>query len=270
MMRHAGTCVFALLGDPVAHSLSPAMHNAAFRAMGLDAVYIALRPTAGQLRAIMTTLVRDGGGGNVTIPFKSAAADAGDERGELVQALGVANVFAGTVNRAVRVDNTDVAGIAAAIATLDSQPRTIGVVGTGGSARAVAGVARGFGAAIAVRSRATERAAAFAAWATSIGVPPADWNASDLVINATPLGLRVDDPLPIAPTDIPARAAVLDLTYRPRATTAWIAACDAAGHASADGRVVLLEQGVASWAQWFAGVAPPIDVMQAVLDGHLV
>ena len=176
----------------------------------------------------------------------------------------------GTVNRAVRVDNTDVAGIAAAIATLDSQPRTIGVVGTGGSARAVAGVARGFGAAIAVRSRATERAAAFAAWATSIGVPPADWNASDLVINATPLGLRVDDPLPIAPTDIPARAAVLDLTYRPRATTAWIAACDAAGHASSEQeRVVLLEQGVASWAQWFAGVAPPIEVMRAALHGRL-
>ena len=75
--------------------------------------------------------------------------------------------------------------------------------------------------------------------------------------------------LPIAPTDIPARAAVLDLTYRPRATTAWIAACDAAGHASADGRVVLLAQGVASWTHWFTGVAPPIDVMRAALDGRL-
>jgi shikimate dehydrogenase len=269
MMPRAGTCVFALLGDPVTHSLSPAMHNAAFRAMGLDAVYVALRPTAGQLHAIMTTLVRDGGGGNVTIPFKAAAADAGDARGELTQVLGVANVFGPTTNHDVRVDNTDVAGMAVAIARLGVRPRTIGVVGTGGSARAAVGVARGLGATIAVRSRATDRATAFAAWAASIGVPSSDWSACDLVINATPLGLRADDPLPIAPVDVPIHAAVLDLTYRPRTTTAWIAACNAAGHASADGRAVLLAQGAASWAHWFAGVAPPLEVMQAVLDGCL-
>ncbi len=270
MTIRAGTSVFALLGDPVVHSLSPAMHNAAFRAMGLDAIYVALRPTAEHLHAVMTTLVRDGGGGNVTIPFKAAAARAGDARGELAGTLGVANVFSATADRGVRVDNTDVAGIVAAIAQLGVSPRSVGVLGTGGSARAVVGAARALGAAIAVRSRDSARGATFAAWAGSIGVAPADWSDVDLAVNATPLGLRPDDALPIAPAALPGGAAVLDLTYRPRTTTAWVTACRETGHTAMDGRAVLLAQGAASWAHWFADVSPPREVMQAVLDGHLV
>ena len=76
MEIRGATRVYALLGDPVAHSLSPALQNAAFRALGLDAVYVALRCEASALAALMASLVRQGGGGNVTIPHKAAAARA--------------------------------------------------------------------------------------------------------------------------------------------------------------------------------------------------
>ena len=68
------TRVFAILGDPVAHSLSPAMQNAAFRVLGLDAVYVPLRCSAADLPGLMASLARAGGGGNVTIPHKAVAA----------------------------------------------------------------------------------------------------------------------------------------------------------------------------------------------------
>src|SRR4029079_18368389 len=72
------TRVYALLGDPVAHSLSPAMQNAAFRALGLPAVYVPLRCESAGVPALLRALTAAGGGGNVTIPHKEVAAGAGD------------------------------------------------------------------------------------------------------------------------------------------------------------------------------------------------
>ena len=75
MSRLSPGRVFALLGDPVAHSLSPRMHNAAFHALGLPAVYVALRVRAADLAPLMHVLAANGGGGNVTVPFKAPAAE---------------------------------------------------------------------------------------------------------------------------------------------------------------------------------------------------
>jgi shikimate dehydrogenase len=71
------TRVFAILGDPVAHSLSPAMQNAAFRLMGINAVYVPLRCSAEDVPLLMASLARAGGGGNVTIPHKTVATRSG-------------------------------------------------------------------------------------------------------------------------------------------------------------------------------------------------
>jgi len=99
------TRVFAILGDPVAHSLSPAMQNAAFRVLGLPAVYVALRCVPADVPGLMRALSRAGGGGNVTVPHKEVAAQAVDRRREIVDRIGACNTFWGEEGACVG-DNT--------------------------------------------------------------------------------------------------------------------------------------------------------------------
>jgi len=264
----ARTRVFALLGDPVAHSLSPLMQNAAFLAAGIDAVYVVLQPRPDDVASQMATLATGGGGGNITIPYKEIAARAPALRSAQVDRLGSANVF-GTTGGELTLVNTDVPAILAALDRLEAPAGAWQVVGTGGSARAVVGAAAERGARVAVRSRDPRRAAEFAAWAASIGVEPAVGAECDVVINATPLGLAPGDPLPADPATLSAHVAILDLVYAPARSTAWVRACIARGLRALDGREVLLAQGAASWDCWFPGLTPPIPIMRAALDGYL-
>jgi shikimate dehydrogenase len=123
---------------------------------------------------------------------------------------------------------------------------------------------------IAVQSRDPHRAAAFSAWASSIGVAAAEPGACSVVINATPLGLSASDALPVDVTTLPAGTILLDLVYKTEGTTAIVRACQAIGMRAVDGRTVLLAQGAASWRIWLPGVTPPLEVMRAALDGRLV
>jgi len=260
-----GTRLYALLGNPVAHSLSPVMQNAAFRALGLDAVYVALRCDEPALATLMTTLARQGGGGNVTIPHKSAAASLLASNGR--PAPPVCNTFWGEEGRVAGTE-TDSAGILAALERLDAPHGDWCVVGTGGSARAAIRAARRAGVGIAVHSRSAERAAAFAGLAREEGVGSADQAACAVVLNCTPLGLGEREPLPVQPGEVPAARVALDLVYRPGAT-AWVRAMRAAGRRAADGREVLLEQGAAAFERWFPGRPAPREVMRAAIGAAL-
>lgn len=265
-MRISGaTRVFALLGDPVAHSLSPTMHNAAFVAMGLDAVYVALRCEAAAVRPLMETLARKGGGGNVTIPHKEAAAAVLDPTGEHSR---VYNTFWGRDGRLEGAE-TDSDGIVAALLRLGAPGGDWCVIGTGGSARAALVAAKRSGAAIAVRSRTPGRAEAFAAAARDAGVPLTQPARCRVVINCTPLGLSEGDPDPIAPSEVPRAEIALDLVYR-KGETSWVRAMRAAGRCAADGREVLVEQGAAAFECWFPGRPAPREVMRAAVHSALV
>jgi shikimate dehydrogenase len=266
MKPGASTRVFALLGDPVRHSLSPEVHNAGFRAAGLDAIYVALACSEGDLAGVMRTLVANGGGGNVTVPHKLAAARAG-QRDERAEMLGVANVFGGAENGEVRVGNTDVEGLLALLDLLGTGSLAWCVAGTGGSARAVAGAARERGARLAVQSRDPVRAAAFSAWAAGIGVAAADRAECGVVINATPVGLHDDDPRIVDLAAFPVLDAVADLTYRATGPTPWVSSARARGVAAHDGREMLLIQGAAAWRYWFDDVEAPVGVMRVALGG---
>lgn len=256
--------VFALLGDPVGHSASPGMFNAAFAVLGLDAAYVALRVRTDRVAPVMRALAEAGGGGNVTVPHKRAAALAVDRmEGPLPTAC---NTFWGAGESLVG-DNTDVAGILSALDLLGA-PRTRWlVVGTGGGAHAVAAAARERSAALAVRSREDSRAAAFLAEVAE-GLERVDQAECEVVINATPLGLRKDDPLPIAPEGAPSARWALDLVYR-SGETPWVRAMRAAGCCAADGRDMLAHQGTAALERWFPGVVPPLDVMRAAIRAGL-
>lgn len=264
----ARTRVFALLGDPVAHSLSPRMHNAAFGAAGIDAVYIVLQAGADEVGPLMGLLARNGGGGNITVPFKEVAARAAGRHSPVVTLLNSANVFSGASGE-LEIGNTDVAGILAALDRLEVTARAWWLLGTGGSARAVVGAAAQRGARVAVRSRDAARGTAFAEWAASIGVASAEPWECRVVINATPIGMSAADPMPVDPAALPSDCRVLDLVYSSLGTSAWVQACTARELRALDGREVLLEQGAASWPIWIPGATAPREVMRAALDGRL-
>lgn len=257
------TRVFALLGDPVTHSLSPAMQNAAFRVLGLDAVYVALRCGAEQVASLATVLARSGGGGNATTPHKLRLAEALARASASVRLTGGANTFWGDEG-VLAGDNTDVAGILDALARLEAPATRWLVVGTGGSARAVAAAAAERGAALAVASRDPARGTRFTAWAGGLGVAPADPSECEVLINATPLGLLSADALPARPQDHPRARWALDLVYAP-GSTAWVRTLRRGGLRAADGREVLVAQGRVALERWFPGVQAPVDAMRGAV-----
>ncbi|HEV8612257.1 MAG TPA: hypothetical protein VGQ73_02030 [Gemmatimonadales bacterium] len=269
------TQVFAILGDPVAHSLSPLMHNAAFHALGLDAVYIPLRCDAESLGPLMETLARQGGGGNVTLPHKTRAALVINRQ---ATAPATATVTATATNpicntfwgRDGRLDGaeTDSTAILSALSRMGPTGSDWLLLGTGGSARAALEAAKQSGARIAVRSRSAERTAEFERLALNEGLELTQAGACQVVINCTPRGLSLEDPLPLEPAQAPNARVALDLVYR-RGETAWVHAMRAAGVRAADGREVLLEQGAAAFELWFPDRVAPREVMRAAVRSAL-
>jgi shikimate dehydrogenase len=261
------TRLFVLLGKPVSHSLSPAMQNAAFKALGLDATYAALACEEEDVAALVRALVRSGGGGNATVPHKGALAAAVDRASDRVRRLGSANTF-WSEDGAIAGESTDVDGVLDALTEIGAPATAWLVIGTGGSARAVVGAAAERGAKIAVRSRDPGRAASFESWAAALGVAAASPDACEVLINASPLGLTEGDPHPMVVTETPRATHALDLVYR-RGGTAWVRHCSERGVKAADGRGMLVAQGAVALERWFPKVKAPREVMRAAVDRAL-
>jgi shikimate dehydrogenase len=261
------TRVFAILGNPVAHSLSPAMQNAAFRALGIQAVYVPLACTAEDVSPLIQALARSGGGGNVTVPYKESAARAVDVCRELAEVVGACNTFWGDNGGSVG-DNTDVHGVLEALHELQAPEAPWLIAGTGGSARAAVVAARQHGVGVAVTSRDDGRRSEFESWISSRGVPLAPVSECRVLINSTPLGLKAGDPLPMA-LDIAPRAEVaLDMVYGADETP-WIRAMRPRVRRAADGRGMLVAQGAAAFQCWFPDKRAPVEVMRAAINAAL-
>ena len=270
----AKTRLLTVIGDPVAHSLSPAMHNAACRALGLDAVYVALRVSAEALPAVLAMQAAIGAAGNVTVPHKEAVEGSVARKTDVCARVGACNTF-WTEDGELVGDNTDVFGVAAALDRIGATHKGERwlVVGTGGSARATAVTAADRGATLFVRSRDASRAKAFAAWATGIGVPTTVATGGtaieiDVAINATPLGLAGHDPLPVDVNHIPGVQRALDLVYAP-GETRWVHVLRERGIEATDGREMLVRQGAAAFERFFPGTAAPTEVMRAAVQRAL-
>jgi len=263
---------FGLIGDPVAHSLSPAMHRAGFAAIGASASYDLVRVPADEPAAVGIEMRRlaAGGGGNVTVPHKRVAALAVDHPSATVTALGSCNCFWEMEAGIVAGDNTDVTGICRSLdAHLAGRPPgRVLVLGAGGAAGAAALSVALLGASkVLIANRTGERARDLATRLQTIDVAVECLDGSptgvfDLIINATSLGLRDEDPLP-AGFDRLSVGLILDLVYGHQ-RTAWLLAADAAGIECIDGREVLLQQGAACYPHWF-GVEAPLDAMRSAL-----
>jgi shikimate dehydrogenase len=263
------TRLLAVLGDPVAHSLSPVMHNAAIAALGLDAVYVALRTPSAAVPDTLTTLTALGVAGNVTVPLKGAAERCVARKTDLCARSGSCNTF--WVEQGTLVgDNTDVPAIAAELKAMGVDGGRWLVLGTGGSARAVAIAAAHAGAELVVRSREPARANAFAEWASAQGArarAATGPETADTIVNATPLGLRDNDPLPLdnGPSEL---KTALDLVYRP-GTSRWVRELGRRGITARDGRGVLVRQGALAWQRFFPQESPPVEVMRAAVERAL-
>lgn len=270
MRISANARLLAVLGDPIAHSLSPVMHNAAIAALGLEAVYVALRVPAAAFPDALMVLGGLGVAGNVTVPFKGAAERCVTRKTDLCARAGACNTF--WVEQGALVgDNTDVPAIAAELADLGGAGGRWLLLGTGGSARAVAIAAADARAELLVHSRDPARGRALVDWANAQGARARIATAplaADVIINATPLGMNADDALPIEPGAVRDVQGALDLVYR-RGATRWVRALRGQGVAARDGRGVLIRQGALAWARFFSDHPAPVEIMRAAVERAL-
>jgi shikimate dehydrogenase len=286
------TALVGVLGDPVHHSLSPVMQNAALQAMGLDWVFLALPAPAAELAAVVRGLEAIGCRGlNVTIPHKQAVASLCRELSPLAQRLGAVNTLVPLPGGGWHGTNTDAEGFCAPLRRegADWSGKRAVVLGCGGSARAVVAglVELGFGS-IQLAGRRPEALNAFLndcqTWAPQLQALPwaSDGSdlgealaAADLVVNTTPVGMAsASNPAAAAacPLSEPELSAlqpsccVYDIIYTPRPTQLLRRAA-ARGCRSLDGLEMLVEQGAAALRLWSGRSDVPAEVMrQALLE----
>lgn len=278
----AHTALLGVLGHPVGHSLSPAMHNAAIDALGLDWVYLALPVPAEGLATVVQGLEAIGCRGlNVTIPHKQAVAGLCRRLSPLAERVGAVNTLVPLEGGGWLGTNTDVEGFLTPLRGQSWQGRQALVLGNGGSARAVvAALVELELATITVVGRRPEALAAFAAdcssWAPRLGTCTLDrpleplLASADLVVNTTPVGMNSDQ-CPLSPGQLAVlrpMATVYDLIYVPRPTQLLRQAA-ARGCSTIDGLTMLVHQGAASLRLWSGRSDVLVAAMAAAAEAAL-
>jgi shikimate dehydrogenase len=257
-----------LIGDPVAHSLSPAMHNAAFAALALPHRYEAHEVKAAKLAEVVGHIRReDVLGANVTIPHKEAVLRLVDDVSDGARAIGAANTIVRRGGR-LTADNTDGYGFRRALEALSIDAHRALVLGAGGAARACVFELLQAGIEVTVANRTRDRAESLArsvrverrraravAWPTQD-----DLDATELLVNATPLGMHNEDPikgrrLPRAIVDLVPLATETPLVKRAKA---------AENVTVVDGLTMLLHQAARSFELW-TGAPAPLEAMRSAL-----
>lgn len=274
-MLSARTQVAGVIGDPIGHSLSPAIHNAAFAALGLDWVYVALpTPQGAAEQAVHGMRALGIRGLSVTMPHKEQVIAALDELTADAARLGAVNCITRNGDRLVG-DSTDGAGFVAGLDAdfdFDPQGATCVVLGAGGAARSVVlALARAGARSIGVVNRTVARAEQAAALAGPVGAAmPVDAVAgADLVVNATPLGMDrggAGPELPCDPELLAPGQIVAELIYHPLETPLMRAAL-ARGCRTSNGTSMLVFQAAVAFEAWTGADAPIAAMAAAVRSG---
>jgi len=276
------TGICGVMGDPVGHSVSPAMHNAAFRALGMNYVYLPFNVSAARLagavegiRALNIT------GMNVTIPHKVAVIPLLDEIDPLAQRIGAVNVIHNKAGRLIG-GNTDAGGFLRLLEGrgIDAQGLQVAVLGAGGTSRAVCFALASRGAEITILNRTAAGAARCAAEMAAftgrafeaLEMNPANLARSlakaELVVNATSIGMAPDvDRSPVSRELLGRRHTVVDIVYNP-IKTRLMRDAEKAGAMSIGGLDMLAWQGALSFEIW-TGRNAPLDLMRRAAAGAL-
>ncbi|MFB6114546.1 MAG: shikimate dehydrogenase [Halodesulfurarchaeum sp.] len=263
--------VYGLIGNPVGHSLSPVMHEAAYDELGLDAAYVTFEPAPDHLRTAIDGAAALGISGlNVTIPFKQDVLDQ-VLPDETAADIGAVNTISFEDDR-VRGYNTDAAGARRALSHhgVDPSGKQVVMVGAGGAARAIGYVLARAGSHLHVANRTVERAEELASFldASAHGLPalPELVPEAEILINATSVGME-EDRTPVPPELLHGDLTVMDIVYTPLETT-LLTAAERAGARTIDGAWMLLYQGVAAFEVW-TGRTAPVDAMNRALRSGL-
>ena len=268
---------YCIIGDPVDHSLSPAIHNAAFSSLGLNCSYISFRVQEGQLKNSLDSLrAINIGGFNVTMPHKVRVLEYVDQYDKTVELVGAANTVKNEDGKFCAY-NTDVLGFIKPLRQrgIDFSGFEVTILGAGGAARAVAvalagerGIAN-----INIVNRNTDRSNELANLLKKLGLKASIVSSdniqniaskSNLIINTTPLGMKDEQSL-IKSSSIRKDAIVYDIVYKP-INTNLLESARTAGAKVVYGYEMLLEQAIASFKIWFQR-DPPIEPMKKVLFG---
>jgi shikimate dehydrogenase len=275
---NAATRLCAVLGAPIRHSASPAMHNAAFAALGLDWRYLAFEVDSKNLRAAIAGAKAMGFAGlNLTVPHKLLAMEMMDALDESAKIWGAVNTIRFDEKGATGF-NTDADGLANSLREdlgIELRGAKVLLLGAGGAGRTAAlKLASENVAELFLVNRTPSKAGEianeikkrFPSVKVVVGFPKAD---VDLILNATSLGLKTDD---VSPLDgkrfsLKQTRAVYDMIYRP-AETALLKAAKAAGCQTANGLGMLLHQGAKAFEIW-TGKPAPLDVMRRALGQNI-
>jgi shikimate dehydrogenase len=278
MMVSGKTKIYGIFGYPVEHTFSPAMHNAAFRKLGINACYVPFAVHPENLAAATKAVIPLGLCGlNVTVPHKEKIIPHLDELSEEARLIGAVNTIEVKKGRLIG-HNTDGRGFLRSLrerAKYDPVGQRFLFIGSGGAARAV-----GFSLALAGAEKITfcdmdrEKADLLARDIRDrTGVDAGTITRDELkvfaasagcLINATPLGLKKGDPLPIPSDSIDRRHLVCDLVYNPPETK-LLKAANARGAKGMTGLGMLLFQGVIAFEIWTDGVQAPVSIMKNAL-----
>jgi 3-dehydroquinate dehydratase/shikimate dehydrogenase len=266
--------VYGVVGRDVSRSLSPVLHSAGYRDLGLPFVFLPVSVSdplelsklfAPQGETCFDRVGLAARGWAVTTPYKAEAAAAADLHAPRVVRAGAANTMILNSQQVV-AENTDADGIVGSLVSLGIEPMGLRAVvqGTGGAARGAAVGLYLAGAEVTVRSRSGERAHEAAELIDVDWCEPGDCpDDAAILVNATPLGGETGDQPPFADREIEQATAVVDMVYADH-TTDLIERATEAGAAVADGRDVLLHQGLAQFAA-FTQRVPPRDAMRKAL-----
>lgn len=269
-MITGATTVAAVIGSPVRHSLSPALHNAAFRAAGVPWVYVAFDvPHGGAVGALDAMRALGIGGLSVTMPHKESVAANVDELDPAAAALRSVNTVVRLPDGRLVGHSTDGAGCVASMheAGVGVRERSIVVLGAGAAARAVIDAfARAGAASVTVVNRSLDRAHEAAELAGPVGRVGStdDVHAADIVVNATSVGMASDDS-PLDTALLHAGHVVVDLVYHPL-ETALLAAARAVGARAIDGLGMLVHQAALQQQLWLGTLPDTAAMRAAALD----
>jgi len=257
-----------LIGWPVEHSRSPAMHNAAFAALGLNWHYVLLPTQPDQMAAIVAR-IRSGElqGANVTIPHKQAVMPFLDEIDPAAQAVGAVNTIVRRADCLIGF-NTDTLGFKRALleAGVEVKEQPCAVLGAGGAAHAVVYVLSELGAHITVYARDVTKARALHTDCRPLGTLAEIDPATQLIVNTTPVGLSPNIDASPWPESVPfpSNTLVFDLLNNP-SRTRLMQQTGQAGLRAVNGWNMLVYQGAAAFEKW-TGITPPIEVMKQALE----
>ena len=261
--------IFGIFGDPIEHSLSPVMQNAALLALGESACYHAFRVSQEDLEAALLGAKAMGFSGlNLTIPLKEKALELDILKLDpLAGAIGAVNTIRFTENGLVGY-NTDGWGALLALfdAGVEIRGRNVLIIGAGGAARAIAYTMQEEGAEISIANRSIKRAQDLAAQVATTGYSLLDLDnlisKADIIINCTSVGMRDGDSRIVAPGLLHSRQAVFDIVYNRQ--TDLLLDARAAGAVAVDGVMMLVHQGAKALEIW-TGKRAPVQIMESAV-----